>query len=211
MNHSTKTVWPSGLRRWLKAPFRKGVGSNPTAVMWLHRACARPECVCARHGPHALLACAVGVWAGRTRRWCARGCWAWREPTPAGWAPHTVGGRRAWLPRCVAHPTRPAPQNTWFLVGPTCLNHSTKTVWPSGLRRWLKAPFRKGVGSNPTAVTPGNGLRWDSLYVRCVQVCQACAMCCHGPHLPRCVVTHGSQALRLPMRAASKLCLAASM
>ena len=27
------------------------------------------------------------------------------------------------------------------------------TVWPSGLRRWLKAPFRKGVGSNPTAVS----------------------------------------------------------
>ena len=27
-----------------------------------------------------------------------------------------------------------------------------KTVWPSGLRRWLKAPFRKGMGSNPTAV-----------------------------------------------------------
>ena len=27
-----------------------------------------------------------------------------------------------------------------------------KTVWPSGLRRWLKAPFRKSVGSNPTAV-----------------------------------------------------------
>lgn len=28
-----------------------------------------------------------------------------------------------------------------------------ETVWPSGLRRWLKAPVRKGVGSNPTAVT----------------------------------------------------------
>ena len=26
------------------------------------------------------------------------------------------------------------------------------TVWPSGLRRWLKAPVRKGVGSNPTVV-----------------------------------------------------------
>ena len=26
------------------------------------------------------------------------------------------------------------------------------TVWPSGLWRWLKAPVRKGVGSNPTAV-----------------------------------------------------------
>ena len=31
------------------------------------------------------------------------------------------------------------------------------TVWPSGLRRWLKAPVRKGVGSNPTAVTFGHG------------------------------------------------------
>ena len=29
------------------------------------------------------------------------------------------------------------------------------TVWPSGLRRWLKAPVRKGVGSNPTGVTYG--------------------------------------------------------
>ena len=31
--------------------------------------------------------------------------------------------------------------------------HASMTVWPSGLRRWLKAPFRKGVGSNPTGVT----------------------------------------------------------
>ena len=28
-----------------------------------------------------------------------------------------------------------------------------KTVWPSGLRRWLQVPVRKGVGSNPTAVS----------------------------------------------------------
>ena len=34
----------------------------------------------------------------------------------------------------------------------SCLRFAFKTVWPSGLRRWLKAPFRKGVGSNPTAV-----------------------------------------------------------
>ena len=32
-NACISTVWPSGLRRWLKAPVRKGVGSNPTAVM----------------------------------------------------------------------------------------------------------------------------------------------------------------------------------
>ena len=30
---SPRTLWPSGLRRWLKAPFRKGVGSNPTGVI----------------------------------------------------------------------------------------------------------------------------------------------------------------------------------
>ena len=33
-NAFVKTVWPSGLRHWLKAPVRKDVGSNPTAVTW---------------------------------------------------------------------------------------------------------------------------------------------------------------------------------
>jgi hypothetical protein len=33
---TVKTVWPSGLRRWLEEPFRKGVGSNPAAVIF-HR------------------------------------------------------------------------------------------------------------------------------------------------------------------------------
>ena len=37
------TVWPGGLRRWLKAPFRKGVGSNPTAVMSLLPPPPRPS------------------------------------------------------------------------------------------------------------------------------------------------------------------------
>ena len=47
------------------------------------------------------------------------------------------------------------------LVASTAARHArsgqmaihTLTVWPSGLRRWLQAPVRKGVGSNPTAVT----------------------------------------------------------
>ena len=34
------TVWPSGLRRWLQAPVRKGAGSNPTAVSSLQQRCA---------------------------------------------------------------------------------------------------------------------------------------------------------------------------
>ena len=40
--HSAATLWPSGLRRWLKVPFRKGVGSNPTGVIFAqtHPRCA---------------------------------------------------------------------------------------------------------------------------------------------------------------------------
>ena len=38
-----------------------------------------------------------------------------------------------------------------------------KTVWPSGLRRWLKAPVRKGVGSNPTAVNLSNAAMLASI------------------------------------------------
>ena len=34
------TVWPSGLRRWLQAPVRKGAGSNLTAVSSLQQSCA---------------------------------------------------------------------------------------------------------------------------------------------------------------------------
>ena len=44
------------------------------------------------------------------------------------------------------------------------LRLANKTVWPSGLRRWLQAPVRKGVGSNPTAVTftpPPRFKTWD--------------------------------------------------
>ena len=29
------TTWPSGLRRWLQAPVRKGMGSNPTAFCYV--------------------------------------------------------------------------------------------------------------------------------------------------------------------------------
>ena len=32
-----QAAWPSGLRRWLQAPVRKGVGSNPTAVIFCRR------------------------------------------------------------------------------------------------------------------------------------------------------------------------------
>ena len=57
-----------------------------------------------------------------------------------------------WLSHCAAHAwAYPTDKNNTEEAGN--INKVFKTVWPSGLRRWLKAPFRKGVGSNPTAVT----------------------------------------------------------
>ena len=47
---------------------------------------------------------------------------------------------------------RPMAQAQECACNDVVLSHASMTVWPSGLRRWLKAPFRKGVGSNPTAV-----------------------------------------------------------
>ena len=38
--------------------------------------------------------------------------------------------------------------------------HIDMTAWPSGLRRWLKAPVRKGVGSNPAAVNEQRACNW---------------------------------------------------
>jgi hypothetical protein len=64
-NH--QTVWPSGLRRWLQAPVRKGVGSNPTAVIFWesHLACAELQLLGGCRTVRALLA-RVGSTQGRT-------------------------------------------------------------------------------------------------------------------------------------------------
>ena len=54
-------------------------------------------------------------------------------------------------------------------VSPPVLACSMK-FWPSGLRRWLNAPVRKGVGSNPTDVI-FDGTQW--LHVRTHTVLRA--------------------------------------
>ena len=123
----SKTVWPSSLRRWLKAPFRKGVGSNPTAVI---------------HGFMAL--------------------------APWMWSSHHGGTTPTALHTTVCfHTCKLCSQSNVYTYEEKGVNTPTpfsgqaliKTVWPSGLRRWLKAPFRKGVASNPAAVTsPGSSL-----------------------------------------------------
>ena len=58
------------------------------------------------------------------------------------------------LTRCLREGRGPAGFTSTLGLTKTPVPRSiVKTVWPSGLRRWLQAPVRKGVGSNPTAVT----------------------------------------------------------
>ena len=54
-------------------------------------------------------------------------------------------------------------ENGWKLMKFLCV-----TGWPSGLRRQIKALFRKGVGSNPTLVTFLRGLGNDHGARRCI-------------------------------------------
>ena len=54
--------------------------------------------------------------------------------------------------RCSQCPAGTCEHHATVCVEPTLRTWANMTVWPSGLRRWLQAPVRKGVGSNPTAV-----------------------------------------------------------
>ena len=159
------TVWPSGLRRWLEAPVRKGVGSNPTAVTIAPQGCSllpwqlsrvstasRSQVVC---GAGCRLSSArarvrtprlSSLRPGRAHPWhcSARVC-------------HHQACARQFHKTTASNPTALKLISTALAV--LCYscqtlprNKVSKTVWPSGLRRWLQAPVRKGVGSNPTAV-----------------------------------------------------------
>ena len=63
-----------------------------------------------------------------------------------------------WRPRrplsraFAGHIMSAAVQFVMFLLDTRGVKRTNMTVWPNGLRRWLQAPVRKGVGSNPTAV-----------------------------------------------------------
>ena len=109
-------------------------------------------------GPGAMSALARGPWIQACRTVCCA-----RGQLVASWLPlrircraqHPHQGQEDQLGKgqVAQHPhERPADQ----LGAKTTSCHGTsmlqKTLWPSGLRRWLKAPFRKGVGSNPTGV-----------------------------------------------------------
>ncbi len=96
----SKTVWPSGLRRWLKAPVRKGVGSNPTAVITKSASGVQVSSLpqSQRGGLPACSSMAMLVspmFANRVR--CSRTC-RWRVPivrvvgiAERGFDPRTVG------------------------------------------------------------------------------------------------------------------------
>ena len=113
----------------------------------------------------AHVAYALGL---RTRFPLGRGSFI-KSPFPLAFyaSPHSRGiikreARAQAKPLCTSRPRYIADRRFCFRLGlqHTCLaprqlqmRLHVKTVWPSGLRRWLQAPVRKGVGSNPTAVT----------------------------------------------------------
>ena len=68
------------------------------------------------------------------------------------------GGRRLRVGRLLG--SGDAQQSPRRHLWQPCQLQNSKTVWPSGLRRWLQAPVRKGVGSNPTAVISFHSLQW---------------------------------------------------
>ena len=73
------------------------------------------------------------------------------------------------------------------------------TVWPSGLRRWLQAPVRKGVGSNPTAVR--SYLLSDMVLIANWEPSQARrAQVGLWPTTPRQLLTSGAQTCAAPPR-----------
>ncbi len=68
-----------------------------------------------------------------------------------GWGDRATGAVKTSSSALITFGLAPRALGDW--------SHSIKfsekspTIRPSGLRRWLQAPVRKGVGSNPTAVT----------------------------------------------------------
>ena len=104
----------------------------------------------------------------RTRFPLGRGSFI-KSPFPLAFyaSPHSRGiikreARAQARPLCTSRPRYIADRRFCFRLGlqHTCLaprqlqmRLHVKTVWPSGLRRWLQAPVRKGAGSNPAAVT----------------------------------------------------------
>ena len=81
-----------------------------------------------------------------------------RSHSPTGWNVRPITARSAVQARmgpCVSMGRlrlRAKPHRLVNRKPQICAHACPKTVWASGRRRWIQAPVRKGVGSNPTAV-----------------------------------------------------------
>ena len=131
----------------------------PQSAKLKHLLTGKSSTSCVAHVAYAL-----GL---RTRFPLGRGSFI-KSPFPLAFyaSPHSRGiikreARAQARPLCTSRPRYIADRRFCFRLGlqHTCLaprqlqmRLHVKTVWPSGLRRWLQAPVRKGVGSKPTAV-----------------------------------------------------------
>ena len=87
-----ETIWPSGLRRWLKAPVRKGVGSRTPQLSRLQSAPRRAEAE-----PASSFRCRgkadLGDWPDQQQTACANTCAATRQGCIGNWHVETAGPR----------------------------------------------------------------------------------------------------------------------
>ena len=97
---------------------------------------------CAHRTPRTIYYRASGPWA--TQHWVATRAGAAVTRFDEAWL-EVIRHRTVWPSLSLTSLAESSPRE--------CAASLSLTVWPSGLRRWLQAPVRKGVGSNPTAVT----------------------------------------------------------
>ncbi len=113
------------------------VGSSPTVVMLPLNRPRREICLALR--AQTTLGCLEPVWPSGPRRWLQA-----PDSKGAGWNPTAVSRVGVALV---------SPRPATFFRGLFPLASAMAATGRCDLRRWLKAPARKGVGSNPTVVT----------------------------------------------------------
>ncbi len=148
-----ETVWPSGLRRWLKAPVRKGVGSRTPQLSRLQSAPRRAEAE-----PASSFRCRgkadLGDWPDQQQTACANTCAATRQGCIGNWHVETAGPRNHTSAACGASSCLDLHRRNSTRVA----SHATHNAgtWCSGITSALHA---EGPGFNPQCVhnccTPG--------------------------------------------------------
>ena len=150
----TLTIWPCGLRRWLQAPVRKSVGSNPTAVVYL----VGFNC-CPGHllGPLHLQETDHQHMGNTSQLFSFRREWG---HATRSWLRLDLMSLSSSIWHSLAAAVVPAESSQGFVdeaCGPSCPGHGDMNVHTRG-RAWVVGPTTtpRGLQSHPIAQTPQN-------------------------------------------------------